>query len=294
MWLKFRWAVIEKFEGRILRLFRRGQNEEQTVVDDLKSIGIDVRSTGVNQVRVNFGSHVSGSVDGIIWAGVPEAPNKKHILEIKTHSQKSFDDVCKHGVQKSKPEHYAQMQGYMFGLDIDRALYVAVCKNDDQIYTERVKLDKAFAGKMVERAKMIATMDTIPAPMSTDSTWYQCKFCSCHDFCFGSKKTKEVNCRTCAHSTAKADSTWHCAKFDASIPTDYQYKGCDSHVIHPDLVPWKLISSRNTETVACYEVDGKQWLNGEGKTPSTEMLNDNFFDKDVQLVRDIFGGEVIS
>ena len=31
LWLSFRWAVIEKFKGRILRLFRRGQLEENTI-----------------------------------------------------------------------------------------------------------------------------------------------------------------------------------------------------------------------------------------------------------------------
>ena len=32
LWLKFRWMVIEKFEGRTLRLFRRGHNEEATIL----------------------------------------------------------------------------------------------------------------------------------------------------------------------------------------------------------------------------------------------------------------------
>ena len=27
LWLSFRWAVVERFDGRILRLFRRGQHE---------------------------------------------------------------------------------------------------------------------------------------------------------------------------------------------------------------------------------------------------------------------------
>ena len=33
LWLGFRWAVRENFPGRILRVFRRGQNEEATVVE---------------------------------------------------------------------------------------------------------------------------------------------------------------------------------------------------------------------------------------------------------------------
>jgi hypothetical protein len=110
LWLSFRHAVIEKFNGRILRLFRRGQLEESQIVKDLKSIGIDIRNTGPNQINVNFGSHVSGSLDGVIYYGVPSALNKKHIAEFKTHSKKSFYDLEKHGVEKSKPMHFAQCQ----------------------------------------------------------------------------------------------------------------------------------------------------------------------------------------
>ena len=201
LWLSFRWAVVEKFKGRILRLFRRGQLEENTITQDLRAIGIDIRSTTGNQARVDFGCHVSGSVDGIIYHGVPEALNKKHIAEFKTHSTKSFNDLLKQGVEKSKPMHFVQMQVYMLGTDIDRALYLAINKDNDEIYTERVRLDKKLAEKYVERGKRIALADRMPEPLSSDPTWYQCKFCDGHDQCFGSKTTKHVNCRTCAMAT---------------------------------------------------------------------------------------------
>ena len=78
LWLSFRWAVIEKFSGRILRLFRRGQLEEDAVIADLESVGCRVSD---RQRQVAFGSHVGGSIDGII-EGVPEAPAKQHLLKI--------------------------------------------------------------------------------------------------------------------------------------------------------------------------------------------------------------------
>ena len=46
IWLQFRYAVIEKFNGRMLRLFRRGHKEEESVVSDLRRIGIDIQATG--------------------------------------------------------------------------------------------------------------------------------------------------------------------------------------------------------------------------------------------------------
>jgi hypothetical protein len=261
IWLQFRMAVRQQFPGRILRLFRRGHAEEASIISDLKMIGVEFSG---QQARVKFGSHVSGSADAIIEAGVPEAPTKRHVAEFKTHNKKSFDALEKEGVQKSKPEHWAQMQIYMAGLDIDRALYVAVCKDDDRLYTERVRFDKTAADKLIERGKRIALADNIPPPLSNDPTWYQCRFCPAHDFCHKSKLSKEINCRTCAHSTAKDDSTWRCERWEADgIPFEHQLKGCDSHALHPDLVPWKWKGSGLNEWIMVYEIDGVNVSNGE-------------------------------
>lgn len=276
LWLNFRWAVQEDFSGRILRLFRRGQLEENQIVSDLRSIGIDIRQTGSKQMRVDFGSHVSGSLDGIIERGVPEAPNKKHIAEFKTHSKKSFDDLEKNGVEKSKPMHFAQCQLYMHGTEIDRALYVAICKDDDRIYTERIRYDEALALKLIEKGHRIALADRMPEPLSADPSWYQCKFCPAHEFCFDTKQTKHVNCRTCANSTALEDSTWRCERHDADgIPVEFQRTGCDSHVLHPDLVPWQRKDSNN-EWQAVYFINDKDIKNGdpaEGAYASKELLS---------------------
>jgi hypothetical protein len=273
LWLSFRWAVQPKFPGRILRLFRRGQNEEATIISDLRAIGVDVRRVSA-QHKVDFGSHVSGSLDAIIDKGVPEAPKAKHVAEFKTHSKKSFDALVKDGVEKSKPEHFVQMQVYMHGTQIDRALYVAVCKDDDRIYTERVKYDKYTAEKYIRRGHYITQSDRMPPPINTDPSWYQCKFCDAHDFCHWEKTTKHVNCRTCAHATAKSDSTWHCARWDDVIPVDAQHTGCESHVLHPDLVPWQRKDGPN-EWTAIYMIDGKEVANGHpgnGVYSSREIL----------------------
>lgn len=271
LWLSFRWAVRETFPGRILRVFRRGHREEETVVADLQAIGMKVRATGAAQTRVEFGSHVSGSIDGIITAGVPEALKKAHVLEIKTHSKKSFDAVEKEGVEKAQPKHYAQVQTYMLGTGVDRALYVAVCKDDDRLYTERVELDKARAEKLVERGKRLATQDEIPPPISNDPTWFECKWCSAHDFCHGSKVTREVNCRTCAHSTAEADSTWTCARHDQNVmPTDWMREAHECHSLHFDLVPWAFIRIEEGDPV--FAIDDIEVANGPSGFASTELI----------------------
>ncbi len=270
LWLNFRWAVVEKFDGRVLRLFRRGHNEEETIISDLRSIGIDIRSS---QRRVDFGSHVSGSLDGVIEKGVPDAPKARHVAEFKTHSKKSFDDLLKHGVEKSKPMHFTQMQIYMHGTGIMRALYVAICKDDDRLYTERVKYEKAVAEAAIERGKRIALSDRMPEPMPNGSRdWFECKFCPAHAFCWKKEPTKEVSCRTCAHATPMTNSTWRCERHEADgIPVEFQRKACDDHVIHPDLVPWPMTGSEDGLHVT-WDINGRKILNGPDGYKSREII----------------------
>ena len=272
LWLSFRWAVREIFPGRVKRLFRRGQLEEETVVADLRAIGCEVTDVTPDgdQIRAVLRPHLSGSLDGIIEGGLPTAPKTRHVLEIKTHALKSFTDLVKNKVEKSKFQHFVQMQLYMHSTGIDRALYYAVCKNDDQIYTERVKYDKEVAQKYIDRSVRIIASDRMPEPISTNATWYQCKFCAGHDICFGSKTTKEANCRTCAHSSATNDG-WHCARFDKMLNKQTQRVGCRSHVMHPDLVAWKWIGGdgKNAE----YEINGAVVINGEDGVVSGDLLN---------------------
>lgn len=290
LWLSFRWAVIPKFEGRLLRLFRRGHREEEVIISDLKLAGIKVRDLK-NQDRVDFGSHVSGSIDAIIESGVPDAPEKMHIGEFKTHSHNSFTKLEAQGVEKAKPEHWAQMQVYMHGTGIDRALYVAVCKDNDRIYTERVRYDKKTAEKLVARGQRLALSERMPPPISTDPTWFECRFCAAHEFCHKTKLTEHVNCRTCSHSTPMPDSTWHCARYDAEIAVEYQHQGCPSHALHFDLVPWKMKASDDDFT-AVYEIDGHDVKNGENGYSSEELIvNANACTKPVvEAVKKIWPG----
>ena len=262
LWLNFRWAVIEQFSGRMLRLFRRGQNEESTFVSDLRSIGVLLQHVGSDQYRVDFGSHVSGSIDGIIVGGLPGKEKSQAVLECKTHSEKSFKELKDKGVKESKFMHYVQCQVYMKGTNLKRALYMAVNKNTDELYTEWVHYDESIANNYVARGHRIALSNDMPPPISTDPSWYQCKICAAHEFCHKTHLTKEVNCRTCAISTPLPNSTWFCEKYEAEIPVEAQHNGCDCHVLHQDLVPWQREGSA-TDWQAIYIINGKKVANGE-------------------------------
>ena len=174
LWLTFRWVDSKKFHGRMLRLFETGQLEEARLVANLRRIGVEVHEVTPDgkQWRVSaLGGHFGGSLDGAAL-GLPEAPKTWHVLEFKTHNDKSFSALARDGVQKAKPEHYAQMLTYMGLTGMERAMYMAVNKNDDTIYTERVEFDPVEFAKIMARAERVINATEPPLRCSNDPSWW--------------------------------------------------------------------------------------------------------------------------
>jgi hypothetical protein len=243
LWMTFRWVDSKKFPGRMLRLFETGQLEEPRLVKNLRRIGVEVHDVTPDgkQWRVSdLGGHFGGSMDGAC-VGLPEAPKTWHVLEFKTHNDKSFKELLSKGsVRLAKPQHFAQMQVYMGMTGMERALYMAVNKNDDTIYTERVEYDAVEFARLKARAERVIKANEPPLRCSNDPSWYVCKMCDFHEHCHG-EKAPQVNCRTCAHSTPELDGEgkWTCSLAGTSpvtIPTPVQRTGCGQHRYIPILL----------------------------------------------------------
>jgi len=243
LWYGFRWATVPNFPGRVLRLFKRGHDEEDYFVRDLIAIGVQVWA--VDQAGKQFsvtwhGGHFAGSCDGVA-KGLPESPNKPHLLEFKTHNHKSFALLKKNGVRESKPEHYAQMQVYMHGLELPRAMYMAVSKDTDELYTERFEYNKADAEALVKKAGDIIATDIPPPGISTRAEFFKCKFCDHQDVCHRDA-LPQVSCRTCIHADIDMNQGgWRCVFHNKPISTDDQRVGCEKHLFNHHLVPHEMV-----------------------------------------------------
>jgi hypothetical protein len=95
--------------------------------------------------------------------GFPEAPRAWHVCEFKTHSEKSFLSLKRDGVAKAKPQHWAQMQTYMHLAGLERAFYLAVNKNTDELYQERLHYDAEAALRIMAKAERIIAANRPPA-----------------------------------------------------------------------------------------------------------------------------------
>lgn len=287
IWYTFRWALKEIFEGRQLRLFDSGHVQEPRIMADLLATGAKAYdrdpATGKQFEVWTHGDHFGGSMDGCA-IGLIEAPKTWHVLEFKTHSQKSYDKLVKDGVKKAKPRHYDQMTIYMGLTEMSRAMYVAVNKNDDSVYTERVEFDRAHFKMLCEKALRIIKASTPPSKISEDPSWHECKFCHYSKLCHQSG-APEANCRTCAHSTPapeKLGRVWVCNRpeqpdgggADEQLTTEKQRVGCEQHRYIPVLLvkAGKPVDYHDGDVV--YEcADGRRFANGTGVggIPSAEI-----------------------
>ena len=262
LWFDFRWTTRAEFSGRMLRLFETGQLEEARIVRNLRRTGATVLETDPEtgrQWQVSaLGGHFGGSLDAVA-IGLLEAPKTWHVLEFKTHSVKSFADLKRRGVMASKPRHYAQMQVYLHLTGITRAMYVAVCKDTDELYVERLPADPLFGQTLLVKAEQVIGAERPPEKLSTDPAWWQCRLCEHHGLCHEGTAA-ERNCRTCLHSTP-VPGGWHCARFDGALPAADQRQGCGHHLYIPDLVPGEQIDAGD-DHVVYRRPDGSLWTDG--------------------------------
>lgn len=251
LWYGFRWASTKKIDPRIKRLFDTGKREELRFIHELRGIGAtvyDVDPVTKQQIRfTGYKGHLRGSADAIC-KDLPEAPKTWAIAEFKTHGDKSFAALKKDGVQKAKFEHYIQMQMYMGFAELTRALYLANNKNTDELYSEWIHFDKDTFASFNERARYIIDSIDPPQGISTNQSWYQCKFCDHHAVCH-TDQIANTSCRTCVHVTPVDNGHWHCAKHDKHVDTDTQRIGCGSHLMLPALVKYADVVDGSSEWV---------------------------------------------
>lgn len=269
----FRWASPpEVINGRTLRIFESGNIEEERWIENLRMIGCEVidgdgedRNGKPRQIMVELcGGHVRGYLDSEIL-GLPEAPKTWHVGEMKSHNAKSFIKLLKEGVKKSKPLHYGQIQTYMYERGRDRGIYLATCKDTDELYAERMELDTAYVVRLLARAERIIGAHEPPAKLHEDPNHkmaFVCGWCKHKPICHENAPAR-TNCRTCLYSSPEDGGTWSCARFSKPLSHEEQLAGCPAHLTLPGLVAGEQIDSdEGAETVTYRMHDGRVWIDG--------------------------------
>lgn len=224
----FRWMHKEQFNGRMLRLFNRGHTTEDRFFDWLTGIGADIFVLDENGKQFRIPSpnkHFGGSLDGVLKLPERYKLSIPFLTEMKSHNDKSFKSIVKHGVRVSKPKHFAQMAIYGECYNFDYGIYLALNKNDDDIYVEVVEIDKQHGKQLLGKAVNVISAMSLPARIAGTIAYTECKFCPMGGVCHKGDAV-DRNCRSCRNSRPLENGGWHCDRWGKEIPHDAIPLGC--------------------------------------------------------------------
>jgi hypothetical protein len=284
LWFSFRWCFRASFDGRMLRLFKTGHLAEPRFVEELRGIGCEVHEvdeTTGNQIEATaIGGHFIDKLDAVIL-GLPEAKKTWHVGEFKTFggtesTSKDFEKLSESGVKKAKPLHYAQCQVGMGLTKMDRALYLAVKKATDELYSERIEFNSKEFKAIMTRAERIIKSNAPPERCTTRADDFRCKLCDASPLCWGTGETAlpvpVKSCRTCCHATPEmdGDGRWSC-----KIHGELQECDCDQHLVLPQLISFADPIDAGDDWIKFENrKDKAQWVHGasEGQWTTKELM----------------------
>lgn len=267
------WASPQEVvDGRKVRIFRRGDIEEERLIEDLERIGVEVFGQQ-GRIRLVAG-HVRGKIDGRLL-GVLEAPKTEHLFEAKSANGANWRALAKDKVRKAQPKHYVQCQLGMHALGLTRAFYVSTNKDTEEIHAERLEYDFEFCARLLARAQRIIEAQEPPPRISEKPDFFGCRFCRhkplCHQVDTDGPAPEpvfaRVNCRTCFFSqpTLDGDCAWQCGRFAKPLSIDEQREGCPAQLFVPGLVPGEQTDAdEEAETITYRLADGTVWVDGAG------------------------------
>ena len=247
LWYGWRWAVSEKFDGRMLRLFERGHLEEPRFIGYLRAIGCEVWPHNPNaplkdgkpqQWRAGpwHEGHFGGSPDGV-GRGLPDLPpGTPFLISCKTHNGKSFEKLKEAGVMGAKWDHFVQEQIYLNHFRLEWCLYMAVNKDDDALHLELLHYDESVFKTALSRAGNVIFANEPPARISESPGAFGCKFCKANRLCHFGDTTPDRNCRTCRFARV-GRGEWICGltHSDRGLDEMAQRAACPSYQINPKL-----------------------------------------------------------
>lgn len=246
IWYKFRWTVKGQFDSRMLRLFNRGHREEPQFIRLLREAGIVVHQAGEfgddnEAYRVTgHDGHFGGTPDAVL-ENVPDLPPDITALgEFKTFNDNQFKKLKEDRLQTAKWEYFVQMQIYQNFHELPVGLFVAVNKNDDELYLELVPTNPDIGKKYTARAGEIIYATEPPERINESPGFWKCRYCDFKDQCHHAY-APEINCRTCAYSAVGPAGSWVCARGRTEVG---EQKGCDEHTYDPRFFDrWQVLDA---------------------------------------------------
>lgn len=189
------------FTGRTYRIFDRGHDNEDRVVEYIRLAGFEMLTEKRDGSQFGFKAakdretgeaRIAGHIDGVIVSGPKMIGNvaMKYpcLWENKCLNNQSWNDLKRHKLEKSKPVYYVQCQLYMAYMELHEApaIFTAINANTMEIYVELVEPEPTVAHDAIMKGTRVITADS-PEDLSRvadKETDFRCRFCDFQDRCW--------------------------------------------------------------------------------------------------------------
>lgn len=218
LWMDMR-GYGHKPEPRLQCIFQLGHRVEDMVVTMLQKTGYRLEHTGKEQQTFSdCNGYLKGHGDGMIY-GITTKP---HLLEVKSANKKKFEEFQNKGYLHNVV-YAAQVEAYMEHAKVDRALAVVMCKDNCDLYIERIRKAGTYAS-LRDKAWEVIRSEDFPACERIQ----ECHFCDYKVACWtpDAFTVDQKVCGNCMMCVPKDDG-FYCTLHEEQIPK--WGLGCDGH-----------------------------------------------------------------
>lgn len=321
LFYNFRNACARNIPAQGLRAIEDGFTQEKVMAERLRMIPqIKLYTENENNEQIGFEmlGFLKGHIDGMILNPIDGSQTEYEIWEHKSCNQTKWNKLKKLIEEKGEKQalqiwdkiYFEQALIYMKAFDKKRhSMTVSTPGGRDYLYC-RTEYNNEIAENIIDKARAIIFDNfNIPAKLSENREFFQCKFCEfsaiCHDGDF-----PDVNCSTCRYRDADLKSKkFRCLYKDKDLKNETLSIPCDKHIYNPALIPAKLIEQQQDGCI--YETNqgfkfanvfssGMPELKGvlDAIYPSLDLYkkikNVNNFSEVAVKIQTNFDGEIVS
>jgi len=199
----------KKIKGPTYAIFDMGHDGEKRASEYLRIAGFTLLTERPDGSQFGFEAAkdkdghalLSGHIDGVFIEG----PKKLGDIDLtyplmwenKALGEKSWKDVVKNGLKKSKPIYHVQIQTYCAYMDVPNGgIFTAINRNTGEIYAEVVQYDPIVAQEASDKAlRIISAGDPFELSRHTnDPSHFECGWCAYKEICWNQNaQTPTVN-----------------------------------------------------------------------------------------------------
>jgi hypothetical protein len=173
-------------DPRVHRIMDLGHWVESYSLEKLKSAGYELFYEEGGEQFGFVDEEVAGHADGVIILN-----DTPHLLEIKSANNKRFLEMVDMGVERSNLTYFVQMQVYMHFLELEKALYFVVNKDNSKIHMEIIKYEKIRAVYYLNRGKeIIRGKEEDQERKYKTKAFFKCKWCDYKEECWSTEPSE--------------------------------------------------------------------------------------------------------